>query len=122
MNLTRRCVKSLVVAEFFVYGNFVMRYSNNNDPGGYLWQSFDFPADTLLPQMKLGFNLKTGSQRFLRSWRSPEDPASGEYTYKLETRRLPEFFLRSKEFLAYRTGPWNGIRFSGRTGDATIVG
>ncbi|KAF8093006.1 hypothetical protein N665_0393s0008 [Sinapis alba] len=112
-NLTRRCVKSPLVAELFDNGNFVIRYSNNNDTSGYLWQSFDFPTDTLLPQMKLGFDLKSGSHRLLRSWRSPDDPASGEYTYKLETRGLPEFFLRFKDFLVYRTGPWNGIRFSG---------
>ncbi|XP_010424597.2 PREDICTED: S-locus-specific glycoprotein S13-like [Camelina sativa] len=113
-NLTKRDVSSPVVAELLANGNFVMRYSNNNnDTSGVLWQSFDYPTDTLLPEMKLGLDFKTGYNRFLRSWRSPDDPASGNYSYKLETQGVPEFFLWSKDVPVYRTGPWNGIRFGG---------
>lgn len=116
-NLTKKYERYSVVAELLANGNFVMRYSNSNnsDPSGFLWQSFDFPTDTLLPEMKLGFDLKTCFNRSLRSWRSPDDPASGDYSYKLETQGLPEFFLRNKDLSLYRTGPWNGIRFSGVT-------
>lgn len=108
-------MRSPVVAELLANGNFVMRYANNNnDPSGVLWQSFDYPTDTLLPEMKLGLDLKTGSNRYLRSWKSPDDPASGDHSYKLETHQgVPEFFLWSKDVPVYRTGPWNGIRFGG---------
>ncbi|KAJ0263521.1 S-locus glycoprotein domain-containing protein [Hirschfeldia incana] len=115
-NLPRGNVRSPVVAELLANGNFVMRYSNYNDinSSGFLWQSFDFPTDTLLPEMKLGYNLKTGRNRFLTSWRNVDDPTSGDFTYKLDVGRgLPEFFLKEKHFEMQRSGPWNGIEFSG---------
>nr|AAR09055.1 S-locus receptor kinase [Brassica napus] len=113
-NLTRGNVSSPVVAELLPNGNFVMRYSNNDTPSGFLWQSFDFPTDTLLPGMKLGYHRKTGRSRFLTSWRSSDDPSSGYFTYELDTRRgLPEFFVMYNDIELYRGGPWNGIEFSG---------
>ncbi|ESQ55240.1 hypothetical protein EUTSA_v10024419mg [Eutrema salsugineum] len=54
-NLSKGNVRAPVVAELRPNGNFVMRYFNNDDPSGFLWQSFDFPTDTLLPGMKLDF-------------------------------------------------------------------
>ncbi|CAH8345665.1 unnamed protein product [Eruca vesicaria subsp. sativa] len=112
-NITGGDVRSPVVAELLDNGNFVLRDSNNEKPDGVLWQSFDFPTDTLLPEMKLGWDLKTGLNRFLRSWKSPDDPSSGDFSFKLETRGYPEAFLWNKESRVYRSGPWNGIRFSG---------
>nr|QUS47410.1 S receptor kinase [Raphanus sativus] len=112
-NLTRGNERSPVVAELLPNGNFVIRYINNNDASGFLWQSFDFPTDTLLPEMKLGYNLKTGLNRFLTSWRSSDDPSSGVISYKLEMRRIPEFYLWNEEFPMHRSGPWDGIEFSG---------
>ncbi|RID58978.1 hypothetical protein BRARA_F02233 [Brassica rapa] len=113
-NLTRCNLRSPVIAELLPNGNFVMRYSNNNNSSGFLWQSFDFPTDTLLPDMKLGYDLKTGRNRFLTSWRSYDDPSSGNTTYKLDIRRgLPEFILINQRVEIQRSGPWNGIEFSG---------
>ncbi|KAJ4906607.1 Receptor-like serine/threonine-protein kinase SD1-6 [Raphanus sativus] len=41
--------------------------------------------------MKLGWDHKTGLNRYLRSWRSPDDPSSGDFSTKLETTRgFPE--------------------------------
>nr|P17841.1 RecName: Full=S-locus-specific glycoprotein S14; Short=SLSG-14; Flags: Precursor [Brassica oleracea] len=119
-NLTRGNERSPVVADVLANGNFVMRDSNNNDASGFLWQSFDFPTDTLLPEMKLSYDLKTGLNRFLTSRRSSDDPSSGDFSYKLEPRRLPEFYLSSGVFLLYRSGPWNGIRFSGLPDDQKL--
>uniref|UniRef100_A0A0D3CY94 Bulb-type lectin domain-containing protein n=1 Tax=Brassica oleracea var. oleracea TaxID=109376 RepID=A0A0D3CY94_BRAOL len=59
-NLTVGTSRSPLVAELLDNGNFVLRHSNNNE---YLWQSFDFPTDTLLPDMKLGWDNKTGLDR-----------------------------------------------------------
>nr|AAS94114.1 S-locus glycoprotein [Raphanus sativus] len=113
-NLTRGSERSTVVAELLANGNFVMRDSNNNDASEFLWQSFDFPTDTLLPEMKLGYDLKTGLNRFLTSWRSSDDPSSGDYSYKLDTQRgLPEFYLLQGDAREHRSGPWNGIGFNG---------
>ncbi|KAG7542033.1 Protein kinase domain [Arabidopsis thaliana x Arabidopsis arenosa] len=112
-NLTGGDVRSPLVAELLDNGNFVLRDSKNNNPDGVLWQSFDFPTDTLLPEMKLGWDLKTGYNRFIRSWKSPDDPSSGDFSFKLETEGFPEIFLWNRESRVYRSGPWNGIRFSG---------
>ncbi|KAJ0253852.1 S-locus glycoprotein domain-containing protein [Hirschfeldia incana] len=115
-NLTRGSSTSPVMAELLANGNFVVRHSNNKDsPSGILWQSFDFPTDTLLPEMRrLSYDHKTGRNRFLTSWRSSDDPSSGDFTYKLDIRRgLPEFFLKENDFEQERSGPWNGIEFSG---------
>ncbi|CAF2127828.1 unnamed protein product [Brassica napus] len=100
------------MAELLPNGNLVMRYSHNNDsPSGFLWQSFDFPTDTLLADMKLGYDHKTGRNRFLTAWRSFDDPSSGDFTYKFDVRRgLPELFLKKNYVEMER---WNGIEFSG---------
>ncbi|KAL0801050.1 hypothetical protein Bca101_056226 [Brassica carinata] len=108
-NLTVGTSKSQVVAELLDNGNFVLRDSNNNE---YLWQSFDFPTDTLLPDMKLGWDKKTGLDRVLRSWKTLEDPSSGDFSTKLETRGFPEYYVFNRESIIYRSGPWIGNRFS----------
>ncbi|XP_010439485.1 PREDICTED: receptor-like serine/threonine-protein kinase SD1-8 isoform X1 [Camelina sativa] len=112
-NLTGGSVRSPVVAELLDNGNFVLRDSNSNNLDEYLWQSFDFPTDTLLPEMKLGWDLKTGFSRFIRSWKNSDDPSSGDYSFKLETGGFPEIFLWNRESRVYRSGPWNGVQFSG---------
>lgn len=45
-------------------GNLVLRevYPNGSISGILLWQSFDYPTDTLLPGMKLGIDFKTGRE------------------------------------------------------------
>ena len=94
-------------------GNLILREANKNDTTNSLWQSFDYPTDTLLPGMKLGWNLDTGIERYITSWKSRVDPSSGDFSFKLEKHGLPEIFLWNKQTKGYRSGPWNGERFSG---------
>ncbi|KAM6585093.1 hypothetical protein CsatB_012095 [Cannabis sativa] len=94
-------------------GNLVVRDENDNDPKHFLWQSFDFPTDTLLPGMKLGWDLRTGVNRYITSWRSSTDPSTGDYSFNLDYQGFPEIFLRNQQKIVYRSGPWNGERFSG---------
>ncbi|KAG8651662.1 hypothetical protein MANES_06G010625v8 [Manihot esculenta] len=58
-----------------------------------LWQSFDQPTDTLLPGMKLGLNRNTGMFWFLTSWRSADDPGTGNFSVQLNTMGAPQFLL-----------------------------
>lgn len=77
------------VAVLMESGNLVVKNGKDNDPDNFLWQSFDYPCDTLLPVMKFGINLGTGLNRFLSSWKSTDDPARGDFTYGLDPYGIP---------------------------------
>ena len=79
----------------------------------YVWQGFDYITDNLLPEMKLGWNLKTGYSTNLTSWSSSDDPSSGEYTFWLDSPETPQLVLTKGTEKLYRWGPWDGVRFSG---------
>ncbi|KAK4340564.1 hypothetical protein RND71_039065 [Anisodus tanguticus] len=104
---------TIISAQLLDSGNFVVRPVNDEKKENYLWQSFDYPTDTLLPGMKLGWDSKEGLNRNITSWRTPFDPAPGNYTFKLDINGLPEAFLMNREKVFYRSGPWNGVGFSG---------
>ncbi|GLT51477.1 hypothetical protein SLA2020_248840 [Shorea laevis] len=93
-------------------GNLVL-IDGSDDSGAYLWQSFDYPSDTLLPEMKLGWDLRTGLNRRLLAWKSSDDPSPGDLTLEIERQGNPEAVLLKGSEVYYRFGPWNGIRFSG---------
>ncbi|CAI9087678.1 OLC1v1021815C3 [Oldenlandia corymbosa var. corymbosa] len=72
-----------------------------------LWQSFDFPTNTLLPYMKLGVNRTSGHQWTLTSWKSRDDPGTGDFQDKLELNSSPpQFFLFQNSEKIWRHGPW----------------
>lgn len=59
-------------------GNFELRELNpDGSAKQVLWQSFDFPTNTLLPGMKLGVNFQTGQTWFLTSWLSQQIATPG---------------------------------------------
>ncbi|XP_059660717.1 G-type lectin S-receptor-like serine/threonine-protein kinase At1g11410 isoform X2 [Cornus florida] len=77
------------------------------------WQGFDHPTDTLLPLMKIGVDRRTGLNRFLAAWKSPNDPGTGECSFKMNLNGFPQFFLYKGSVRLWRTGPWNGLRWTG---------
>ncbi|CAH1448372.1 unnamed protein product [Lactuca virosa] len=101
------------VAQLLDNGNFVLRPENDENPENYIWQSFDYPTDTLLPEMKLGWDRKSGINRVLQSWKTNNDPKTGDYTFKVNIIGFPELLTVKNETIIWRTGPWNGMRFSG---------
>ncbi|KAJ9136271.1 hypothetical protein P3X46_033363 [Hevea brasiliensis] len=70
------------------------------------WQSFDYPTNTLLQGMKFGLDKKTGLNRFLTSWRSADDPGSGEYSVRLNPSGSPQFFQYKGANQYWRSVPW----------------
>eukprot|EP00261_Vitis_vinifera_P015749 XP_010644302.1 PREDICTED: G-type lectin S-receptor-like serine/threonine-protein kinase At4g27290 isoform X3 [Vitis vinifera] len=100
-------------AQLLESGNLVMRNGNDGDPENFLWQSFDYPCDTLLPGMKLGRNRVTGLDRYLSSWKSADDPSKGNFTYGIDLSGFPQLFLWNGLAVKFRGGPWNGVRYSG---------
>lgn len=102
------------VAQLLDSGNLVLRDDPNIDnPEDYIWQSFDYPGDNLLPGMKLGLDLETGLDRYTTSWKSDDDPSTGSFTDRLDPNGFPQFFLSKGSVKWSRIGPWNGLRFSG---------
>ncbi|KDP20845.1 hypothetical protein JCGZ_21316 [Jatropha curcas] len=76
-----------------------------------VWQSFDYPTDTLLPGMRLGLNQKAGLHWMLTSWRSTNDPGSGDYSLVLDTRGSPQFFIYKASRPYCRSTPWPWATF-----------
>ncbi|CAK9138690.1 unnamed protein product, partial [Ilex paraguariensis] len=94
-------------------GNLVVRGSRNLPDDGNFWQSFDYPGDTLLPGMKLGWDLKAGLDRMMTSWKNIDDPSYGEFLLSLESLQSPQLVLKRNLIHQARWGPWDGKRFSG---------
>ncbi|KAD3066926.1 hypothetical protein E3N88_34806 [Mikania micrantha] len=84
-----------------------------DESANIIWQSFDYPTDTLLPSMKLGRSFTTGIEWSLSSWKSNQDPAPGEYTWGADTLGYPENKLKQGSQVLFRGGPWSNQRFSG---------
>jgi hypothetical protein len=94
-------------------GNLVVRDEKEQNPENYLWQSFNYPYDTLLPGMKLGWDLRTGLEWRLSTWKSPDDPAPGELTYAIQHNNYPEAVMKKGSEKYFRTSPSNGHGYSG---------
>nr|POF09336.1 g-type lectin s-receptor-like serine/threonine-protein kinase [Quercus suber] len=90
-------------------GNLVVTGGNSED---YLWQSFDYPSDTILPGMKIGWDLKRGLNRRLIAWKNWDDPSPGNFIAEMTLHNYPEVYLWQGSTIYFRTGPWNGYSFS----------
>ncbi|KAL4293349.1 hypothetical protein AHAS_Ahas18G0119200 [Arachis hypogaea] len=96
-------------------GNLVLREENDeNEEKNYLWQSFDYPGDTLLPEMKLGKDLKTGLDRRLSAWKNESDPSPGSFTWEMDVTNWPEPMQRIGSKKQFNSGPWTGLDYSGK--------
>ncbi|KAM3747149.1 hypothetical protein ACB098_05G014900 [Castanea mollissima] len=76
-------------------GNLVLVQDNNKK---VLWQSFDYPTDTWLPNMKLGLYLRTGIN-----------------IYKMNPNGSPQVFLYNGSTPYWRTPPWPWYNVSNAT-------
>nr|XP_009398189.2 PREDICTED: receptor-like serine/threonine-protein kinase SD1-8 isoform X1 [Musa acuminata subsp. malaccensis] len=102
------------VARLLDNGNFVVEEEgSDDDQSSFAWQSFDFLTDTLLPGMKIGWNLTSGLDRNLTAWRSVSDPAPGVYANGIDKNGNPQIFLWSRSHPYWRGGSWNGRQFGG---------
>ncbi|XP_024030957.1 G-type lectin S-receptor-like serine/threonine-protein kinase At1g11410 isoform X1 [Morus notabilis] len=99
------------VAKLLDVGNLVL-YGNSRSQS-VLWQSFDHPTHTMLPFMKLGLNRKSGLDRFLTSWRSLDDPGTGNSSLRVDPSGHPQVVLYKNGAPSWRGGPWTGSGLSG---------
>ncbi|XP_040370920.1 G-type lectin S-receptor-like serine/threonine-protein kinase At1g11410 isoform X1 [Rosa chinensis] len=96
------------MAKLLDTGNFVL-FEN----GRSLWEQFDYPSNTMLPFMKIGLNRRSGLNRFLTSWKSQDDPGTGNFSYRIDPDGFPQLFLYSGQVPRWRAGSWIGHRWSG---------
>ncbi|KAJ6328667.1 hypothetical protein OIU77_010368 [Salix suchowensis] len=76
--------------------------------GLIVWQSFDFPTDTWLPDMNIT------SETSLISWRSINDPSPGLFSLRINPQGFNEFELvYNKSAKYWSTGNWTGNAFNG---------
>lgn len=109
-NTTASSSSSAVAAQLLESGNLVVREQSS---GNTIWQSFDHPSNTLLAGQRLGKNPETGAEWSLTSWRAPNDPTPGDCRRAMDTNGLPDCVSWQGDAKKYRTGPWNGLWFSG---------
>ncbi|WCJ35876.1 G-type lectin S-receptor-like serine/threonine-protein kinase At1g11300 [Euphorbia peplus] len=92
-------------------GNLVLRdESISSEP---LWQSFDYPTNTWLPNSRIGYNKITKRATSLSSWKSREDPAPGPFSLEQDMTGTNQFYiLLNKSQTIWSSGNWNGQLFS----------
>ncbi|XP_074575388.1 G-type lectin S-receptor-like serine/threonine-protein kinase B120 [Curcuma longa] len=84
-----------------------------NDSGGVAWESFENPADTYLPGMRIGLDLRTNVNQLLWSWKSEDDPAAGNFSMGMDPRRSTQIFIWESSKPRWRSGMWNSQVFIG---------
>ncbi|XP_045802110.1 G-type lectin S-receptor-like serine/threonine-protein kinase At4g27290 [Trifolium pratense] len=99
------------IVELLESGNLIVKDETN--PDDVLWQSFDLPSDTLIPGMRLRTDLVTGDYKGLVSWTDTEDPATGLYSYHIDSTGFPQVVITKGNKLLFRVGSWNGNILSG---------
>lgn len=77
-----------------------------------LWESFDYPTDTLLPGMKLGLNIKTGKKWELTSWLGDTLPASGSFVFGMDANITNRLTILWQGNMYWASGLWFKGRFS----------
>ncbi|XP_042040776.1 G-type lectin S-receptor-like serine/threonine-protein kinase At1g11300 isoform X1 [Salvia splendens] len=91
-------------------GNLVLQDNSN---GAYVWESFEHACDSWLEKMKIVPDTIRDEENVLTSWTSPDDPAPGSFTLTIEPFDVPQSFVRKDGNPCWRTGPWNGQKYTG---------
>ncbi|GMN64459.1 hypothetical protein TIFTF001_033531 [Ficus carica] len=101
------------IAQLLNTGNLILREEEDTNSENYLWQSFDYPTDTILPGMKFGWDLRKGLNKRLTAWKNWDDPCSGDLSsgFGAEDDIYAEPYIWKGNATFYRSGPWNGIGY-----------
>ncbi|XP_062186877.1 G-type lectin S-receptor-like serine/threonine-protein kinase B120 [Phragmites australis] len=108
-----------VTLTIFDSGNLVLSAGGEGAQAVVVWQSFDHPADTFLPGMSITLDRRNGAVRrtLFTSWRSPGDPATGDFTLGIDPLGSAQLYIwqsRGGENTTYwRSGQWANTNFVG---------
>ena len=93
-----------VTASLLDSGNFVLsEVASNGTLGKVLWQSFDYPTNTLLPGMKIGIE-KSGRNLTLSSWLSGQVPSPGAFRLGFDPGGTNQLVLWQREEVYWTSG------------------
>ncbi|XWS11128.1 hypothetical protein CRYUN_Cryun38cG0057300 [Craigia yunnanensis] len=95
-------INANVSATLLDSGNLGVRDEKSN----ILWQSFDFPCDTFLPGMKIGYNRGNGKSWSYAPWKSASDPSPGNVTLELDSGPEKRVLILNGEEIYWRSRPW----------------
>ncbi|XP_019190076.1 PREDICTED: receptor-like serine/threonine-protein kinase SD1-8 [Ipomoea nil] len=79
-------------------GDLVVKQGESN-----VWESFDGDSDTLMPEMRLKVNKKTGKRNVIRCWSSSDDPRPGKFSWGMDPKGSPQFFIWKEDKPYYRS-------------------
>lgn len=85
-------------------GNLELRHGTNSSA---LWQSFEHPSDTLMPEMKLGLHRKTRKQDVIVSWANDDDPRPGMFSVGHDPRGIPQVYCWKNDKIYWRSDVYN---------------
>ncbi|XP_057517285.1 G-type lectin S-receptor-like serine/threonine-protein kinase At1g11330 isoform X2 [Amaranthus tricolor] len=127
-NVTYPAAYLSVAAQLLDSGNLVVQGSTSKDDPGNdtnIWQSFEHPTDTILPNMRFVFTQNFSSKSGPRAWNSSSDPSDGRFSIGTSSLGLFQVLIRDGDQLHWRSGPWNGNIFIGtryhNTGNGNIL-
>ncbi|KAK9681744.1 hypothetical protein RND81_10G025100 [Saponaria officinalis] len=81
--------------------------------GTTLWQSFEHPTDSVLPNMRFVLTKNSDLRNVLQSWSSPSDPSKGRFAMGTNSLGLFQIIIWDGDSIYWRSGPWNGNIFIG---------
>ncbi|XP_019190083.1 PREDICTED: G-type lectin S-receptor-like serine/threonine-protein kinase At4g27290 [Ipomoea nil] len=79
-------------------GDLVVKQGENT-----VWESFDGDSDTLMPEMRLKVNKKTGKRNVIRCWSSSDDPRPGKFSWGMDPKGSPQFLIWKEDKPYYRS-------------------
>ncbi|KAJ8763723.1 hypothetical protein K2173_003505 [Erythroxylum novogranatense] len=80
-------------------GNLVLTPEDDEDR--VLWESFNYPTDTLLPGMQMDENFN------LTSWTSNDDPKPGAFTFQRDDTRINQYTIKVESTRYWQSGGLN---------------
>ncbi|CAN6205122.1 unnamed protein product [Urochloa humidicola] len=119
-NITATAASSSAAAVLQNDGNLVVR---SPDGAAALWQSFDHPTDTFIPDMKVGLRRRARGDGVsgwrIVSWKGPGDPSPGTFSYGMDPVTSLQLFLWNGTRVYWRSPAWTGYATVGSYHAAT---
>jgi hypothetical protein len=110
-----------IVGTLLDTGNFVLKELDfDGSTKRVLWQSFDYPMDTLLPGMRLGVNHKTGQTWSITSWLTTEIPDQGPFALEWDPKGR-ELIIKQRGVTYWKSGVLIDSQFENISPDVTSM-